>query len=179
MKRRIMICGAPRAGKTTIVSGLGNYANAEPMLRSFSTKENLARIDVSLSNVQLALITISGSFNYLESQTAPKLLAGASAIIYVCSAVKESLHSEPSSGHNFDNLKQLFFWDLYVQHAKQVESSWINIPWIFVLNKIDLGTVNPLSGVIPKMFQSEIIPTSATQGQGISDLFQKIANLSW
>lgn len=178
MIQRVAVCGAPLTGKTTILMALGQITDAGRIQRSFSDTENLARLDVNYYDKQVAFITISGNFNYASSKVIPKILSGASAVVYVCSALpnaQQPFLEQKRLSEESD--RQRLFWNMYTQEADRVGASWINIPWVFVLNKVDLGNRNPLSQEIPEALLSETLSCIATKNQGIAQLSEKVGQL--
>jgi hypothetical protein len=176
MVQRVAICGAPLTGKTTILTALGRSVGADPIRRSFGDTENIARLDMDYYGKQVAFITISGNFNHTTSKIVAKILSGVHIVIYVCSALPNIERSSSEKKYALEETdRQKLFWRLYTQEAEQVGASWRTIPWIFVLNKVDVGNRNPLSQEIPEALQSEMISCIATQNAGILPLFEKVA----
>jgi hypothetical protein len=150
----------------------------EKILRSFGDTENLARVNIEHLDKQVALITVSGTFHYTSSKIVPKLLSGARAVVYVCSALPPTQPSGTEEKHDREESdRQRFFWELYTREAEKVRSSWHDIPWTIVLNKTDLGHRNPLSSDIPETLQTDVISCVATQTTGVTELWQRIIAL--
>jgi len=51
---------------------------------------------------------------------------------------------------------------------------WGRCPWIFAVNKIDLGRVNPLASRLPEEFLNSTHEIQATTGQGTDLLYQHV-----
>lgn len=178
MIQRVAVCGAPLTGKTTILMALGQISGTDKIQRSFSETENLARLDVDLNGKQVTFITISGNFNHTSSKVVSKILSGASLVIYVFSALTTVQQSFKEQKREIEEInRQRLFWGLYTQEADLVGASWRTTPWVFVLNKVDLGTRNPLSQEIPESLQYETFSCIATQNHGIAQLSEKVGQL--
>jgi Fe2+ transport system protein B len=178
MVQRIALCGAPLTGKTTLLAALGRRMGTEQILRSFGATENLSRVDIRYQGKQAALITVSGTFHHTSSTVLPTILSGVRAVVYVCAA-RATVHAPGSAEHHDreEAHRQHFFWDVYTREAEKVGSSWRSIPWIIVLNKIDLGRRNPLSEHIPESLQTDLLSCSATHGEGVAQLCKKVISL--
>ena len=92
-----------------------------------------------------------------------KALKNAEMVVYVVS-------TNDIGGPGFQEEK----WDEYVTAAKELKATWTDVPWLFVLNKIDLKQGNPLIHRIPEEYRDQIIQTCATDGRGVDILWQRI-----
>ncbi len=52
-----------------------------------------------------------------------------------------------------------------------------DIPWIWILNKVDFGPTNPLAQQIPQEQRGEVIPTIAIGPKGIDLVWKRIVGL--
>lgn len=175
MQRRIAVCGAPTVGKATLLSSLIDLTGAEIPIRRSSELETIVRVDIKEPTRQTTLMTISGNFFYSQSTVLPWLVTGVHAIVYVSSVIPPLLDQAWYLGAGDDEAaRQTMFWDIYTKHAAAVGSFWTSIPWIFVLNKIDVGAQNPLLARIPSAFHDTILPCSAMTHRGIPELWERL-----
>ncbi|NJL55951.1 GTPase domain-containing protein [bacterium] len=149
----------PMGGKTTLLQSLARMHKQSDFAVHVEETKRVVQLDVVLSQLSIRFITVQGSF--LTEEFFPELLIGARCLVFVVSA---------SAGKQ----EQQRIFEQYVSYAVRVGAHWDNIPWIFVLNKVDLGNQNPLLQHIPTQFHDDIIHCSATLGIGIEQLWQKI-----
>jgi len=161
---KIVFCGAPLAGKTALLRAIAQVTNSDRIRTRFGEAENVTKLEVSVNNRELICVTISGVF-YRHKQTGvlTELIKQADMIVYVCSTIPPK-NAEP------------FYFNLYSNEAAHLHVSWNEIPWMFVLNKVDLSSENPLIGFIPPQFHNQIMKCAANQGRNVPDLWQKIVS---
>jgi predicted GTPase len=157
---KIALVGRPLAGKTTILQCFARRTHNSHFTTEFDETKRIAQLDIALHGLSLHFVTISGAFVPSED-IIPKILTGASVIVFVISV----------SGAKEE---QQHFFKQYVSHASCVDAHWNDIPWIFVLNKVDLGKRNPLLADIPAQFHNDIVHCVAREDKGIEQLWQQI-----
>ena len=126
------------------------------------TGDRLLMHDVQLGDNSLHFQWLGGSIFYPEEMNR-KALKNAEMVVYVVS-------TNDIGGPGFQEEK----WDEYVTAAKELKATWTDVPWLFVLNKIDLKQGNPLIHRIPEEYRDQIIQTCATDGRGVDILWQRI-----
>ena len=162
--RKIAFCGAPLAGKTTLLQAIAKLTNSHQIGTIFGQTENTTRLDVSLDDYTLMCVTISGVFyHHQRSGILTKLLDQADLIVYICSTVPPK-NAEPK------------YFKLYAEEAAELQVAWTDIPWLFVLTNRDLSNDNPLQHFIPPQFHAQILRCSAPQGSGVTELWQRIVS---
>jgi predicted GTPase len=156
---KIALGGAPMVGKTTILDCFAKRNQNSRFTIEFDETKRITQLDIELLRLHTCFITVSGA--YVDTEVIPRVFTSAMVVVYVVSA---------SAGSE----EQQRIFKQYVSDAMHVGAHWDDIPWIFVLNKVDLGNQNPLLSHIPAQFHNNIIHCSATQGIGIEQLWQKI-----
>jgi predicted GTPase len=156
---KIALGGAPMVGKTTILDCFAKRNQNSRFTIEFDETKRITQLDIELLRLHTCFITVSGA--YIDKEVIPKVFTSAMVVVYVISA---------SAGSE----EQQRIFEQYVSDTLHVGTHWDDIPWIFVLNKVDLGDDNPLRQHIPIQFHDDIIHCSATQGIGIEQLWQKI-----
>jgi ethanolamine utilization protein EutP (predicted NTPase) len=163
--KKIAFCGAPLAGKTTLLRAIAQITGSDRIHTRFGEAENVTRLDVSLPDRILIGVTISGVF-YRQEQSGvlTALLKQADIIVYVCSTIPPQ-NAEPK------------YFTMYVTEATRLHVSWADIPWLFVLTKTDLSGDNPLQRFIPPQFHTQILACAALEGKGVAELWQRIVSI--
>lgn len=159
--KKIAVCGTPLAGKTTLLYQFAQHTNSKHIQTSQQRWEKKTRLKVPTNEGCIVFSTLTGLFNPERRNLVSELMVGISVVIYVSSTVPPQQSEE-------------MYFRLYTEEATRKRVSWTEIPWIFVLNKVDLGDYNPLLLHIPVQFHDDIIHCSATQGIGIDQLWQRI-----
>jgi hypothetical protein len=165
----IAICGAPYVGKSTIMGAIGKYIGQPNLLLQASETEPNARLDVTYDSINLQFTTRSGAYLYPDVMI-PQILARAEVVIYV---LEPCLPNGNSLNFTHDYYEKYF--DHFVYHAQKLHALWTDIPWIVVLNKIDLAR-NPPPGIslFPETLSSEIVGCAAAKDIGIPNLWSKL-----
>jgi hypothetical protein len=155
----ISLCGIPYSGKKEIMHRL---LEMNESARTSLTKESTQGNNILHLNIgdSLKISTIHG--NYLSLRKTYSLLPKQDIIIYIIDPLAERSQS------------QYIFLKQFLLFSKERNILWNTIPWIWVLNKIDYSTENPLIDIIPKHFHDKIINCSAIQNKGIDKIWQRI-----
>jgi GTPase SAR1 family protein len=162
--KKIAFCGAPLAGKTTLLRAIAQVIGSDRVRTRFGEAENITRLDVPLSDRTVLCVTISGAFyRHKQSGVVTEVLKQAAMIVYACSAVPPK-NAEPE------------YFNLYATEATRLHVSWVDIPWLFVLTKTDLSGDNSLQRFIPSQYHAQILACAALQGKGIAELWQRIVS---
>ncbi len=69
------------------------------------------------------------------------------------------------------------YFHAYMDELRANGLTWTDVPWIWVLNKVDFGLTNPLEQEIPEGQRSGVIHTVAIDGTGIDALWERIVRL--
>ncbi len=122
----------------------------------------LSAFEASFGMLEFRLV--SGSILDLEPLIRT-VLKGVSLICYVVETAEAGPHEQ--------------FQREYLQTYRRLirENTPADTPWIWILNKVDLGSTNPLKDQIPAGQLSEMIHTIAYKGVGIDVLWEKIMRL--
>lgn len=118
--------------------------------------------DVPMGEHLLQFQWVGGAILYTEVMHR-RALERAELVVYVTSAVPIC-----------DPECQVEAWDGYLAAATELKKTWNDVPWLFVLNKIDRGSTNFLLHRIPEAYRDQIIQTCAKDGRGVDILWQRI-----
>jgi len=175
MQRRIVFCGAPQVGKTTLLAAVLASQHALPLKAHATATERLVRGDVACPPYHFTLITISGSFWYDHTPVMNWLLPGIHGVIYVGAPIPYNAVSQWGTDAPAQEwARQYRFWEYYTAHAAAASALWTNIPWIFVLNKGDVGTEYPLLEWMPQTQLTSVVRSIASSGEGIGRLWERM-----
>lgn len=159
---KVTLAGAPRVGKTTLLHCFAKYAPNSNLTTQVDETKRIVHLNTSLTHVHIHFMTAQGPFWGIEA-VAPALFTNTRVVLFVISASQGKEQQRP--------LEQ------YVSHATHVGADWNNIPWFFVLNKIDLYKRNPLHSHIPPHCRNDIVRCVATECIGVEQIWQKIVNV--
>ncbi|KPL90926.1 Rab family GTPase [Herpetosiphon geysericola] len=177
IRRRIAVCGAPVVGKTTLLSAFCEHSATDEFYAKSSETERLVWMTNRNADSARTLMAASGSV-LAANNLLPWLMRNVHAIVYVIGAIEPNFEATYGLGAvQAECERQQHFWNLYTSHALAVGSRWSQIPWVFVLNKIDLGSYNPLLEYIPTDLASQIYLCSAVTKQGLAQLWDRILEL--
>ncbi len=180
----VSICGAPLVGKRQILDALACAADCRPI-----AKRDLAKLGATLVELQLSQDTLvrsrkaslpswegpvagirlrlaSGAMFYRDP-TIETVISRASIVCYVIASEEAGPDSE------FQN----DYFNSYMTALRAKNLTWRDIPWIWILNKADLGSTNPLAQQIPQEQRGEVIPTIAIGPKGIDLVWNRIVSL--
>lgn len=175
MQRRIVFCGAPQVGKTTILAALLASQHALPLTAQATVTERLVRGDVAVPPDHFTLITISGSFWYDQTPVMNWLLPGIHGVVYVGAPIPHDAVTQwGADAPAQERERQYLFWQYYTAHAAAASALWTTIPWIFVLNKSDVGTEYPLLEWMPQTQIPLVVRSIAPSGEGIGRLWERM-----
>ncbi len=180
----VSICGAPLVGKWQILDKLARAVDCRPIAQRNLGKPgvNLVRLHVSrdkldrsrkatlsswetpVAEIQLRLT--SGAMFYREPAI-EGVLMGASIVCYVVAS------EEGGPNREF----QEDYFNSYMDILREKNLTWDDVPWFWILNKVDLGSTNPLKHEIPREQQARIIPTVAIKATGVDLVWKRILNL--
>ncbi len=74
---------------------------------------------------------------------------------------------------------QLKWFQRYQSATQRLQKGWVDIPWIFILNKVDISTENPLVTHLPVQDTDEILHTIGVgDGFNIDRLWNRILHLT-
>ncbi len=176
--RTVAICGAPLVGKRQILNRIAEAADChniseeercsgERIVRLQVMREELARSHkATLSSLELPVeeleLRLASGHMFFKEPVIRAVLCGASMICYV---------AEPDETGPYKAIQEEYF-QAYLDAIQEDLSP--EIPWIWVLNKVDLGSTNPLEQAIPRKQLAGVIRTDAVKGTGIGLLWEKI-----
>ncbi len=162
--RKIVFCGAPLAGKTTLLLAISEMTGSKRIQTMLGKTEHITALEVALDEESIVCVTISGVFfNPEQNGVLNKLLRKADMVVYVCDTVPP-INAEP------------FYFHLYSREAARLLVSWNEIPWMFVLNKVDRSNDNPLRRFIPSQFHDQIVKCVANRGENVREIWQQIVS---
>lgn len=156
---KIALAGAPMVGKTTILQCFATRTQHNHLTTACDETKRIVQLDMTLPRLQIHFITASGAFVNPDA-VIPRILTGVGAVVFVVAA----------SGGS----EQQRVLAQYAAYAASVGTHWSDIPWMFVLNKVDLSHQNPLLAHIPPQFHGDIIRCVAREDNGVEQLWQKI-----
>jgi GTPase SAR1 family protein len=159
LNKKIAICGMPMVGKTTLLYRISELTGGQNLTTKASETARFVSLETTKGEMTLQFIALSGTFLY-SKDVIPQVLKDASLIVYVISAPFRQ--------------QQRGFFDEYTKYATDLRVSWADVPWIFVLNKIDLSSDNSLLDGIPSKFHDKIIRCIATQGVGVGQVWHSL-----
>ncbi len=165
----VSICGEPKVGKSTLISALAeltgarhdeNIADAEEIIGSWSP---IHSITVPFNEKQLLVRTMRGAFTYPE-RAYEHALAVADAVVYVLSA-ECSGEAEKWEREEYDRHRSI---------AERIGKTPAAVPWIFALNKTDIGNQEASAFELAQANDCPLVRTSAKHGIGIPSLWNAI-----
>ena len=156
---KIALAGAPKVGKNTLLRGMAHRSLQSQLTIDMDETKRILRLDMALLEQHLSVMTASGPF--INDTVIPTVLTDASVVVYVVSAFACSNMQRPD-------------FEEYIQCAAQVGVHWNDVPWLFVLNKLDLVDQNPLLEHIPAHFHESIVRCVAIKDHGVDELWQRI-----
>lgn len=159
---KIALAGSTMAGKTMLLYGLKRRNPQHQITVDADETKRITSLDIALPQRHIQVMTASGAF--VNDTVIPTVLTSATVVVYVISA---SACIKP----------QLSSFKEYVTCAVRVGSHWDDIPWLFVLNKVDLTDQNPLLEYIPSHFHNKIIRCVAVKDKGVDELWRQLLTL--
>ena len=109
-----------------------------------------------------SLSAAKGLMNPFDEIYTP-LLSDADVVLYVIASGLD--RSDP----------QLKWFQRYQSATQRLQKGWVDIPWIFILNKVDISTENPLGTYLPVQGENEILHTIGVgDGSNIDKLWNRI-----
>ncbi len=175
--RTVAICGAPLVGKRQILNRLAEATDCshfnqeerysgERILRLRIVREELVRSRIATISRELPVeeleVRLASGHLFFREPVIRTVLGDVATICYVAAT------EEAGPDHDF----QKDYFQTYLDTIRDTLSP--EIPWIWVLNKVDFGLTNPLEQEIPQRQRSEVIHTVAVKGTGIGLLWEKI-----
>jgi GTPase SAR1 family protein len=157
----IGLCGAPKVGKTETLERLCSLLGVSTQ-SSHEIKPPDRIISLAASDVEIH--TAPGVLIYRDAAM-KKVVSKVDAIIYVISA-------DPCR----TDQEGLFQRD--IRMAKRLKKTWNDVPWLFVLNKTDLGNDHSIISELPAELRQSMVRTVALTGEGIDQLWQRILLMS-
>ncbi len=164
----IGVCGAPLAGKATLLGAISKRLKASPPVESFEATDRLRSFETPERSRQWRFLCSTGPVFY-ERKVIQHILSEAQIVCYVFASVGAS-----GDAIREDEDFQLERFHLHKSVSVDIGRDWTKVPWIFVFNKKDLGSDNPFLPHVPKDFRSGCVMTSAIDGKGIGALLQQI-----
>ncbi len=125
-------------------------------------------LDSSISTAAIEFRIASGAVFYKE-KSIEWVLDTASIICYVFSAIT----------WDGDEQSQRDYYELYRQQSEASGLQRPGVPWIYAYNKIDISPDNPFEDLIPLDLQGRTVRTCAIQGNGVYELWGRIAANIW
>ena len=179
--RSIAICGAPLVGKRELLTRLAEAADCHHLVNEeLSSGERIVRLRLVRSELarsrkarlspwespvdEIDVRLVSGAM-FFEVPVIETVLNGAHMIVYVIAT------GEAGPDQDF----QYSYFRMYKREAQR--SLLPNAPWIWVLNKVDMGSTNPLEHHIPDEKRPSVIDTVAITGVGIEAVWKRIDDL--
>ena len=159
---KIALAGAPMVGKTTLMHNFARRSPQSQLTIDMDETKRILHLDNAFSRQNLSIVTASGPF--INDTVIPTVLTNATVVVYVISAFA-------CINLQLPNFKE------YVTCAAQVGAHWDDIPWLFVLNKVDIKDQNPLLEYIPPHFHDTIIRCVAVEDKGVDELWQQLLTL--
>lgn len=171
----VVIAGYPNVGKSSIVKAI---STAKPIIREypFTTKEIIIGLHKNSTNMKVfQLIDTPGILdrpmklrNDIEKQAILALRTISNIIVFV-------IDPTVSSGYSVDNQISLF------QEILREFIEKVHVPFIIVINKIDLANKDELEYILSKLLQGDekpkIIKTNAKDGENLDLLVESIMEL--
>jgi GTPase SAR1 family protein len=160
--KKIVILGAPMVGKTELIVSLSEVTGSSKPQAETTEVVRFVRLHVVEELREFRFITIQGPFLDRE-KVITDLLFGVDAVVYV-------IAPSPETG------QERIFEEL-VSYAKNLGVAWEEVPWVFVLNKVDISEQSPMISKIPETLQGDIVHCIATTGYGVQNLWNRIQSL--
>jgi len=156
----ISICGPAVAGKHHLLYQIGiQEGNIRPFVNLLKS-DRYATLNLVHWNPAILLIAPTGAVLYREIM-ARFVLDASQCVVFVTPA--REITEEDENSFNY-----------YCEVAFTLKKSWLQIPWILVLNKVDLGNYNTLLERFPAELQSNVVRTNALTGLGVPKLIENI-----
>jgi 50S ribosomal subunit-associated GTPase HflX len=156
---KVAIAGAPRVGKTTLLHSLAKHAPNSDFTTQAEETKRIVHLDILSSQLPIRFMAAQGPFVGFE-EVIPAILTDARIVVFVIAASQGREQQGP--------------FEQYASFASDIGVHWNDVPWIFVLNKVDLGKRNPLLADIPAQFRNDIVQCVAREDKGIEQLWQQI-----
>ncbi len=179
--RSLAICGAPLVGKRQILNRLAKAADCphlseeeqysgERILRLRIVREELGRSRrATLASRELPVeeleVRLASGHMFFKDQVIRTVLSDDVAMICYVVATEEA-----GPGWEF----QEPYFRSYMDVLRENSLTWDDVPWIWILNKVDFGSTNPLEPEIPEGRRPEVIHTVAVEGTGVDILWNRI-----
>lgn len=164
MEHIIGILGAPISGKCTILRCLAQSFGVKDTLFFFEGLDPISTAVLPFAS-PLTIYAPCGVSWHKEKVT-NWILEQASVVVYVIAAIC------PDSAE----LTETYF-ALHQKLAVNHKKHWHQVPWVTVINKIDLGGYIPTSLNYPNVLEKEAIRTNALTGEGVDLLIERFSQL--
>ncbi len=162
------ICGAPLSGKATLLRAMSKRLNAGAPREALDDTGRLRSFEATSRERRWRFICTTGHIFY-ERAMIHRILDEVQVVCYVFASTGAAADVAEE-----DEQYQLERFYAHESEAQELGRHWTDVPWVFVLNKIDYGAKNPFLNVIPAHLRGNLTKTSAIKGKGVKALLGRI-----
>ncbi len=168
----VAFCGAPQAGRSTLISGISRHTGSALPVEQMQGGARFRFAQVSEGDRFIELRGATGP-TFDERAAIKYLLETCNVVCYVFASVAAS-----GPAREEDRKLQLRHFETHCAIGRNLQKLWVDIPWIFVLNKADFGLDDPLLDEPPGLPDRRPLITDAVKGTGVGKVWEAIRTAS-
>lgn len=164
----ILFCGMPLSGKQETIKAISRLTSTNKIAYSEYRLAQIVSLEIHVNSKRIKLLGTTGAVFY-KSEVYKELVSKADAICYLFSVDL----TRASYEYQVDVFKE------YIAVAQDLGKSWNQIPWVFLLTKVDLEPHNLFPVYVKSLAGSDFLKIAPIKNIGISDLWDKLMNLTF
>jgi hypothetical protein len=163
----ISLCGPPASGKRTILDQIAHHTLSLSHIYESQDLVGKRFINITYRNYIIHIQSFIG----IPENVIRESFYHTDAVIYVLNA--NWTHDWVSPMAKAEGM----LFKRYLDTAKSVKKTHRDIPWIFILNKLDIAPTSTILHQLPVHVAAQAVQCVAREGKGIPELWLRITQL--
>lgn len=159
---RIGVAGAPSSGRITLLKAISARSGGDAVWEP-GESDAITTLILNFKNVRLEFVSLHG-----------ELIKSGMSTDNVINYADLGLFVIDSGEERRGVMDQQLYLACYEESVFRIRRGWEGIPWLFVLNKVDQSSQNPLKNHIPELYRNKVLNVAAITGIGIDELIKQI-----
>jgi hypothetical protein len=167
---KVAVCGAYYAGRHAMLDSVAKHIQSDKGVFSYISEYiPYLSLEGQYESYKLSFHAIDG--NVLQrSKAIPQIFKGSNIIVYIISTILHDKYFIPTEEQQIDSLR------LYISLAKENNVFMPKVPWVWVINKIDLTSNFPLGNLLPQNLKDSSIRCNFINDIGTQELINTITS---